>query len=994
VNLTALLASTANFTTVDNLKIISRAEWGADESLRKEQPSTGGTHVKSKKELECNAKVAQYPDEFKTTAGATTLSDGMTALQWPLEYSPAIRKIVIHHTASEDDPEGTEPNYVAKVRSIYHFHAITRGWGDIGYNYLVDPDGNIYEGRYGGERVVAGHAYCYNVGTVGVATIGNLEKNVVPYSLLEGVLQVVYALAQKYNLDPQGTSVFHGQDLPNILGHRDVGSTSCPGKNLYLILDSVRKVITQGKSSTLFTTGVGTPDYDFTVLTGNQQILLKPNEKKIVPVIFKNTGQKTWDSSSTKLALVSADEGFTVSSAELVDPEVGPQEQGTFVLSLQAKNAGLFTLAFAPQLNNATIAKNFVLPVYVEGEIASSSVASSSRRKLTNAEWAAVLPATTTLAPGQDWDLALRLLNGSTEDWLKEKLKLELSGAGKKLSDQSKLHPEEETIATGDLATFNLKLQAPYSKRVQKLPLSFAVRFGARRLYTDVLKTIVEIPALILNAHFTEQALSLTARPGEILNLNLALQNDGNAVWHNTGKEKIALSLDPADRRVRKLIQHSSWESSLLISTTEEKSVAPGETAHFKFQITAPRQRRDYNFSFVPLLASGEKFEKVTLPVKLKVEGKALRRGETLEESGDRSQEIVSLLYSPQSNRERLFLIASNNFLASLKQTISSLVSGLTGTKSARVRRVQRKEVTATSTATGASVVISAEPTIRIRLSSFKENSATLTASGGFTLYKDGAIFQKYSANETATIGFFDLANGAIFCAVPVASGIFTITNFEHRPAWNPKLNDNLYRGTLEIRAVDGQLAIIDELSLEDYLRGVAEPMPGDPWEKVKTLAVLARTYAYYYIQPEHRKFPNYPYDGSDDASVFQLYLGANFEKRGPDMARAAEATRGEILQSGDRTIKTPFFNRSDGWTRTPEEASWPRADFYFTKKVADPWSCGGTSKDAGIICTGNRRGHGVGLSGAGAKGLAEEGKTMGEIINYFFDGLELKKKY
>ena len=61
-----------------------------------------------------------------------------------------IKKIIIHHTATSkiDDPE-------ASVRAIYYYHAVSRGWGDIGYNYIVDQNGKVYEGRYGGDGVVA-----------------------------------------------------------------------------------------------------------------------------------------------------------------------------------------------------------------------------------------------------------------------------------------------------------------------------------------------------------------------------------------------------------------------------------------------------------------------------------------------------------------------------------------------------------------------------------------------------------------------------------------------------------------------------------------------------------------------------------------------------------------------------------------------------------------------------------------------------------------------
>ena len=72
---------------------------------------------------------------------------------WPTEYRLP-QKIIIHHSVTPNN----EPNPPATVRAIYYYHAVTKGWGDVGYNYLVDWKGNIYEGRYGGPEVVGGHA--------------------------------------------------------------------------------------------------------------------------------------------------------------------------------------------------------------------------------------------------------------------------------------------------------------------------------------------------------------------------------------------------------------------------------------------------------------------------------------------------------------------------------------------------------------------------------------------------------------------------------------------------------------------------------------------------------------------------------------------------------------------------------------------------------------------------------------------------------------------
>ncbi|HWE63857.1 MAG TPA: N-acetylmuramoyl-L-alanine amidase, partial [Chloroflexota bacterium] len=88
--------------------------------------------------------------------------------------------IILHHTgeyASPGDPLGN-------MQSIWADHALTRGWGDIGYNYVIDTEGRIYEGRAGGDQVAGGHTHGYNVGSIGISLIGDYDQSVPPAPML------------------------------------------------------------------------------------------------------------------------------------------------------------------------------------------------------------------------------------------------------------------------------------------------------------------------------------------------------------------------------------------------------------------------------------------------------------------------------------------------------------------------------------------------------------------------------------------------------------------------------------------------------------------------------------------------------------------------------------------------------------------------------------------------------------------------------------------
>jgi hypothetical protein len=165
-------------------------------------------------------------------------------MTWPPAYG-AIQKIIIHHTVTGN--AYTDP--AAVVRSIYYYHTVVRGWGDIGYNYLVDRFGNIYEGRYGGPGVVGSHTLSYNIGSVGIGalgTFGNAAGSVDPSSnLIRGLVDLSAWIAAQNGLDPLGQSYFVDGVRPNIAGHRDYDITSCPGDYLYDDLASIRQATWQ-----------------------------------------------------------------------------------------------------------------------------------------------------------------------------------------------------------------------------------------------------------------------------------------------------------------------------------------------------------------------------------------------------------------------------------------------------------------------------------------------------------------------------------------------------------------------------------------------------------------------------------------------------------------------------------------------------------------------------------------------------------------------------
>lgn len=179
--------------------------------------------------------------------------DGQGNEIWPPAYFPA-QVMTVHHTATRNGD--TDP--AATVRAIYRYHAIDQGWGDIGYHFLIDEQGRVYEGRYSGEggdpahdsstgeMVTAAHVGGWNSGNLGVALLGTLRTRQ-PTAAARTSLEAVLAdLAGRHGLDPLARTDYVNpitaatKNVDVISGHRDWDSTECPGTAFYKQLPSVR----------------------------------------------------------------------------------------------------------------------------------------------------------------------------------------------------------------------------------------------------------------------------------------------------------------------------------------------------------------------------------------------------------------------------------------------------------------------------------------------------------------------------------------------------------------------------------------------------------------------------------------------------------------------------------------------------------------------------------------------------------------------------------
>ncbi|WP_407077605.1 N-acetylmuramoyl-L-alanine amidase [Streptomyces sp. SCSIO 30461] len=199
--------------TMPQPPVTSRAGWGADESISPEEPG----------------------------------------------YLPGgkVKAVVVHHTAESNSY--TCEQAPAVVRGIYAYHVKQLGWKDLGYNFLVDKCGTIYEGRKGGvDRPVMGaHAYGFNSETTGISVLGTYTDTAPSQAAMTSVARIAAWKLGQYGVDPTGTTTltagaggrnYSGKtwaggarlSFPTVHGHRDSYNTQCPGNALYTQLGTLR----------------------------------------------------------------------------------------------------------------------------------------------------------------------------------------------------------------------------------------------------------------------------------------------------------------------------------------------------------------------------------------------------------------------------------------------------------------------------------------------------------------------------------------------------------------------------------------------------------------------------------------------------------------------------------------------------------------------------------------------------------------------------------
>ena len=542
---------------------------------------------------------------------------------WPEEYD-GVKKVIIHHTATNiGDLNGDgvidTADYEQIARSIYNYHAKSRQWGDVGYNYLIDPAGNIWEGREGGDGVIAGHAFrdssCkkfgagnigFNKGTIGIALIGNFAADTITPQARESLTSLIAKKGWEFSFDPAGSSFFNDQGYPNVIGHRDVDCTECPGNNVY---NEFAGIIAEAKNKFDQLT-IATPKTASAIVmdVSPREVDIKSGEQKTVTITAKNTGTTTWRNygdNPVQIALADIKENLAsidtvaiaaegkdtttpvVSNSSLIgarlkDANVAPGQIGTFVVPIKD---------VPPELVSK---KKFVITLGQQGWFPGSDVEVTVVNN--GLPYAALLD--TSSIPSSMLDETktitnLQFENKGTEEWRRGDVKLKITDSGKNISSlkdaswkkqDGQFDFTEALVKPGETATFKVAL---YGKALGGKTQALALYKSKAKItgsdYSPLAITVNPGYAAEIISHSIPDAIQTGWQPS----VTITVRNTGALPWNKAtllSYAKNGISTSP--------LRSSSWLSSTIVDRTGK--VMPGEATIFLFKLKAPIKAGSY----------------------------------------------------------------------------------------------------------------------------------------------------------------------------------------------------------------------------------------------------------------------------------------------------------------------------------------------------------------------------------------------------------------
>lgn len=576
------------------------------------------------------------------------------------------------------------------------------------------------------------------------------------------------------------------------------------------------------------------------------------------------------------------------------------------------------------------------------------------------------MPGSVSMTPGESKTLTLTLQNIGSKTWKNSgagfvsiythgpKYRRSVFKSSSWISDTQPAKLKETSVAKGSVGTISLTLTAPTTVGTYAETFALAsedtawITGGQFTLQLSVVAPVsVPIPVAVsaplpsYKAEVTAESESaIKAKGGISVVYTVTVKNTGTSAWSGRSLRPSAVQI--ASLEVSE-IQHKSWKSSSLV-LERTGAVAPGASDTFSFAFLTPKYKGSYDLTF-QLSTDDTSIEggMIDIPVEVTADAKDV--------------------------------------------------------KGARPK-VDTKSTAGTETAGGVykENIIAEEPTMRVGVLIVDEetdNEVVIASASAMSIKDtDGNLLAEVAAGEEVTAYYmvdkkkyyYEIDGEKRKTNLPLrfvpneVNAVLTVTNFDRRATRGSAFADNQFRNILEVRHNDTKERtwLINELSMESYLWGLAETSNSSPAEFQKALMTAARTYGYYHFTR------NTKHDAEGftvDAYADQVYKGYGQELRNPTVVKAVNDSKGIVVTYGGEIAITPYFSRSDGKTRDWSDV-WG-GNVPWNKSVSVPWDAGKTLW-----------GHGVGMSASGALGMANDGATYDKILKYFYSGVDLEKRW
>jgi peptidoglycan hydrolase-like amidase len=504
---------------------------------------------------------------------------------------------------------------------------------------------------------------------------------------------------------------------------------------------------------------------------------------------------------------------------------------------------------------------------------------------------------------------------------------------------------------------------------------------------------------------------------GQELTIKLQYKNTGNVTWQRDVFNFTAIAtVNPIMHDSQ--FKQSAWEESFRPTKLDEKTVAPGKTGTFTFKIKAPKKTGTYNESFSLVVRRIAWIDNSQVNFKIEVTSQTVSAGSqttsvqktTTPANNQKTTTNIKTVvatkdYFTLPNTKQIANLKNDTEKLKKKNTIILVAEDATIPTSDPIIQNQISSSDAnTVTDTKQSAITNVGPTIRVGLFA-TTTPQIITANKDFLIkLSDGVTLGQQHAQQTVTLsydtasGIYHVDNGSLNYSGtkwPILEGkeantIFEVKTLDNRLAWAPSINDNTFRQKLELHyAKDtNRVWLINELPMEQYIKGVAEVTNASPYEYLKAMAIAIRTYTYYHY---NKGVINGVPDGSGkhasehfhvDSLYDEVYRGYNSEMRLANFAKAVDETQGTILTYENKVAITPYFSRSDGRTRSFKEV-WGY-DVPWLISVPTPYTANNTLY-----------GHGVGMDCTDAYRRADNaGTAYDQILKYYYTGVSLYKQY